>query len=226
MRINDFLYFDNNNPLRPREKIGRFGIESLNDSELISVILGTGYKGMDVKELSNHLLSEFGSRGIFQFGSLDQIREETGLPFVKSCLLLAVGEYYRRLSRKDSVKIKSSEQFFEYIKGDFGKTTYEQLRIVCLDSQRRSLYSGLIAQGEPNGLSVSLASVLYHPIRLNARHFYLAHNHPKGFSDPSEDDKGFTAQILEESIKFGLSFDDHIIIGEEGFYSFSLKGKI
>ncbi len=209
---------------KPREKIMLYGSESLNDAELLSVILGTGYKDMNVKELSGYLLSEFGSRGLFQFNKLEDVQSSTGLPFVKSCILLAIGEYINRFNKKDDVRIKSSEQFYEYIKDDFKKSTFEQLRIVCLDDQRRVLYSGLIAQGRGNSLSVALSDVLHHPIRLNIRSFYLAHNHPRGIARPSKEDIGFTLKIKEAAKKFGLSFDDHIIVGKNGFYSFSLKG--
>jgi DNA repair protein RadC len=209
---------------KPREKIRAHGIESLNDAELLSAIFGTGYKKMGIEELSKYLLAEFGTRGLFQFQSLEELQEATGLPHVKSCILLAISEYFRRLQKRDNVKIKSSEQFYEYIKDDFRKTPFEQLRIVCLDSQRRVLYSGLVAQGESDRLSVPLLSVLHHPIRLNIRHFCLAHNHPQGDCQPSREDTGFTLRLKEVCDQFGLSFDDHLIIGKEGYYSFSLKG--
>ena len=208
---------------KPREKIMLHGVESLNDDELLSVILGTGHKNRKVKELSKYLLSKFGVKALFEFRSLEDIQKGTGLPFVKSCILLAIGEYISRINSKDKVKIKSSDQFYHYVKDDF-KNTFEQLRIVCVDPQRRVLYKGLVAQGESNLLSVTLSAVLYHPIRLNTKHFYLAHNHPQGSEQPSEEDIQFTLQIKEESKKFGLSFDDHIIVGENDYYSFSLKG--
>ena len=203
-----------------------YGIESLNDSELLSAFLGTGYKGLNVSQLSKHLLAEFGTRGLFQFQNLEDFQDATGLPFVKSCQLLAMGEYFRRLQRKDDTCLKSSEQFYEYIKEDFKRSTFEQLRITCLDPQRRVLYSGLIAQGSGNKLSVTLASVLHHPIRLNATSFYLAHNHPNGDLKPSKEDIAFTLQVKKAVHEFGLKFEDHLIIGSEGFFSFGLKGII
>ncbi len=209
---------------KPREKILHYGAESLNDVELLSVILGTGYEGMKVKELARYLLANFGTHGLFQFRDFSKFQENTGLPFVKSCVLIAISEVMRRIQRRDDVKIKSSEQFYEYIKDDFKKNTFEQLRIVCVDTQRRVLFNGLVAQGEFNTLSVTLSAILHHPIRLNVKNFYLAHNHPLGIKKSSREDIAFTLQIREESKKFGLSFDDHIIIGEDGFCSFSLKG--
>lgn len=209
---------------KPREKIRAHGIESLNDAELLSAIFGTGYKQLNVEQLSGHLLSEFGTRGLFQFQSLEELQQATGLPHVKSCILLAVSEYFRRLQKRDNVKIKSSEQLYEYIKDDFRKTTFEQLRIVCLDSQRRVLYSGLVAQGESDRLSVPLLSILHHPIRLNIKHFCLVHNHPRGNCRPSQEDTEFTLRLKEVCDQFGLSFDDHLIVGEDDYYSFSLKG--
>lgn len=209
---------------QPREKILEYGVESLNDAELIAIILGTGYKTMNVKQLSNHLLSEFGTRGLFEFNNLSHFQSQTGLPFVKSCILLAIGEYVRRLQKKDNVQIKSSEQLYRYIKSDFKHLSFEQLRIVCVDSQRRVLYSGLIAQGKINTLSVSLPEVFHHPIRLNCKHFYLAHNHPEGVAEPSKEDIRFTLDIKKHAEAFGLHFDDHLILGEGGFYSFGLKG--
>ena len=86
---------------RPREKLAELGPESLNDAELLSVILGTGYKDMNVDQLSRHLLAQFGSRGLLQFRKLEELQAETGLPPVKSCLLLAMGELLRRLQKRD-----------------------------------------------------------------------------------------------------------------------------
>ncbi|MBT4936308.1 DNA repair protein RadC [Candidatus Peregrinibacteria bacterium] len=209
---------------KPREKILQHGIESLDDSELLATIFGTGYRGLDVIELSKHLISNYGNKGILQFDSFRKVQQETGLPLVKSCQILAMAEYFRRVYRKDDVCIKSSEQLYEYLKNDLIKLSYERLVIVCTDAQRRVLYSGIIAQGESNTLQVSLASIFHHPFRLNIKHFFLAHNHPQGSCSASQDDIAFTACMKEESEKFGLSFDDHIIIGEEGFYSFALKG--
>ena len=209
---------------RPREKLSLYGVNSLNDIELLAIILNTGYKNMDVKELAAHLLSEFGNKGLMQFDSLEQIQGETGLPTVKSCQLLAMAEYFRRIVRRDNTQIKSTEHLYDYIKETFKKSSFETLYIVCVDSQRRVLHSGIIAQGKSNNLSVSLPSIFHYPIKLNIKNFYLAHNHPYGDPEPSKSDLEFTLEVKEESKKYGLSFDDHIIIGKEGFYSFSLKG--
>lgn len=214
---------------QPREKIQEFGVESLNDSELLAAFLGTGYKHLSVGQLSKHLLAEFGTRGLFQFQKLEDFQAATGLPFVKSCQILAISEYFRRLQHRDDHCLKSTEQFYEYIKDDFKHSRFEQLRIVCLDAQRRVLFNGLIAQGSSNNLSITLASILHHPIRLNAQSFYLAHNHPEGDSKPSKEDIAFTLQLKKEVLKFGLKFEDHLIVSEKGFYrfySFALKGVI
>jgi len=211
---------------KPREKIQRFGVESLNDAELLSAFLGTGYKTMNVEQLSKHLLSEFGTRGLLQFKTLGDFQEATGLPFVKSCQLLAISEYFRRLQQRDDTCLKSSEQFYEYIKDDFKRSRFEQLRVTCVDSQRRVLFTGLIAQGSSNKLSVTLGSILHHPIRLNAHAFYLAHNHPEGDLKPSKEDVHFSLEIKKASKTFGVAFEDHLIVGAEGFFSFSLEGVI
>lgn len=209
--------------LQPREKLEKFGLDALDDSELLSLIFGTGYWGLSVSELSKHLLAEFGTKGLFQFESLENFRNETGLPPVKSFQILAISEIYRRIKQKDLVQIKSSQQLYDYLKDDFKKSVFEKLVVVCTDSQRRILYSGLLAQGESNKLSVSLASIFHHQIRLNCKNFYLAHNHPNWVSKPSKEDLEFTLAVKEESLKFGLSFDDHLIFGEDGFFSFSLN---
>ncbi len=211
---------------KPREKIQAYGVESLNDAELLSAFLGTGYRDLSVEQLSKFLLAEFGTRGLLQFKSLEDFQEATGLPLVKSCQILAISEYFRRLQHRDDTCLKSSEQFFEYIKDDFKRSSFEQLRITCVDPQRRVLFTGLIAQGSSNKLSVTLASVLHHPIRLNAHAFYLAHNHPEGDVKPSKEDIDFSLQLKNETQKFGLNFEDHLIIGTDGFFSFSLEGVI
>jgi len=213
-----------NTQLQPREKLREYGTDALNDSELLALILGTGYKKLPVQELSQHLLSEFGTKGIFQFSDLQSIQKNTGLPFVKSCTILAISEFLRRITKKDNTKIQSSEQLYNYVKDSLKNSTFERLHIVCIDSQRRVLYSGLIAQGNGKNIQVDLLSIFHHPIRLNCSNFYLAHNHPFGVSEPSKEDIHFTETVKGEAQKLGLSFDDHIIVGEENFYSFALSG--
>lgn len=209
---------------KPREKIVEFWIDSLNDIELLSVIFWTWYKWMDVMQLAQHLLNDFGTKGLMQFDNINDLQSKAWLPLVKSCLILAIGEYFKRISMKDDVKIKSSEQLYDYIKDEFKNTSFEKLMIVCVDNQRRVLYSWPIAQWEPNSLQVSLASVFHHPIRLNIRNFYLVHNHPNWVSNASKEDINFTLEIKKECLKYWFSFDDHLIIWNDWFYSFSLNG--
>ena len=212
--------------LKPREKIIEYGIKSLNDAELLATILGTGYRGLSIEELSKNLLGEFGTKGLFQFTHLEDIQEQSGLPPVKSMQVLSVGEILRRITKRDNTKIESSELLYEYLKPSLEQSTFERLHIVCVDSQRRVLFSGLIAQGDGNKIHVNLAQIFHHPIRLNCTHFYLAHNHPYGSCKPSAADKKMTMQIQKEAQKLGLSFDDHIIIADDGFYSFALDGTL
>ncbi len=210
--------------LQPREKMIDHGVETLNDVELVSAILGMGTKKMNVKEMSLSLLSEFGRKGLLQFTSPQQVQEQTGLPPVKSCQIAAMAEYFRRVTRKDNTKIKSAHQLYEYLKDMMKKSSFEQLWIVCIDHQRRVLHSGLIAQGKPNTVHVTLSDLFHHPVRLNARNFYLAHSHPNGVCKPSREDRMFTLRVKEESLRYGLFLDDHIIVSPDDFYSFSLQG--
>lgn len=208
----------------PREKLQTFGSDALLDHELLSLIFGTGYKGLSVLELSQQLIGEFGSKGLFQFSTLESIQDQTGLPPVKSMQILAISEFFRRIQQRDNTKIASSEQLYEYLKPHLASSSTEKLWIVCTDSVKRVLFSGIIAIGDSNTLFVSLAQIFHHPIRLNCKNFFLAHNHPYGKAKASKQDIQLTLAIQEESQKLGLSFDDHIILGENGFFSFSLAG--
>lgn len=225
MTIKVVDFEENTEELKPREKIEKYWIETLDDFELISVFFWTWYKWISVSELSKSLLYQFWTKWLMQFDDINKIQEETGLPFVKSCQILAIAEYYRRVNTRDNSKIKSSQQLYNYIKESFS-WNYEKLHIVCVDSQRRVLYSWVIAQWESNTLNISLAAVLHNPIKLNCKNFYLAHNHPNWICKPSQSDIEFTILIKEESKKYWLSLDDHLIIWEDWFYSFSLKNVI
>lgn len=210
--------------LLPREKLKTFGCDALLDHELLSIVLGTGYNGLSVGELSQQILGEFGTKGLFQFSSLEHLQEQTGLPPVKSMQILAIAEFFRRIQQRDNTKISSSEQLYEYLKPHLVNASIEKLWIVCTDSSRRVLFSGIIAAGDGNIIHVSLAQIFHHPIRFNCKNFFLAHNHPYGKAKASKQDIQLTLAIQEESKKLGLSFDDHIIVGENGFFSFALHG--
>lgn len=210
--------------IKPREKMQLYGPGALTDSELLSTILGVGYRNRPVDEISRQLLDEFGLRGLFEILNLEEFQKKTGLGFAKSCQIMAIAEYFKRLNRKDMTKIKSPEQLYEYIISDFRNIKFEQLRMVCLDYQRRVLFNGLICQGQGNRMSVYLSELFYHPIRLHSKIFYLIHNHPQGSVDPSSKDISFTLEVKKYAKKLGLNFDDHLIINSSEFYSFARKG--
>lgn len=207
--------------LQPREKMFETGPRNLRDDELLAIILNTGYKGMDVKTLSKMLIKDFGLKGIFtSFSDPEEIMEKASLPPVKSCTLATISEIVRRINQKDSVEINSAGAAYEYF-SDLAKAKKEQVRVALLSPQNIVFYNECAAFGAGANVDCSLLNIFHPPVRFYAQRIIIAHNHPDGEADPSENDKEWHKNLLEIADKLEIEIVDHLIIGSNGYYSFA-----
>ncbi len=205
----------------PREKMIERGPQSLSDSELVAILLNTGYKGLDVSTLSKLLVKDFGLKGLFtSFNAVGDLASATELPPAKSCSLSAVGEIIRRLTAKDRAEISCAADAFEYF-SDLQTARREQVRIVCLNAENIAFYSENVALGGENQTTCPLIAIFHPPVRLYSQRIIIAHNHPRGKATPSDEDLTWHTELLATAEKLGVEIIDHIIVGTKDFYSFT-----
>jgi len=204
---------------RPREKLIKYGVNKLNNQELISIILRSGVKGSDIIKISQEieLILKKTSLKEVTFEKLKNIR---GLGDVKIGQILASVELGIRLSSNIYQKrYLSPKQIFEEL-ADIRSSKKEHFVVFFLDSRNQEIKKEIISIGTVNSSLVHPREVFEPAIRYLATHIIITHNHPSQELSPSEDDIEITKRLLASSKILGINIIDHIIVSSTNYYSF------
>lgn len=214
---------------RPRERLINVGVENLSDEELLSIILKTGTKEMSVKSLASYILSDLG--GIENLKKLNyyEVKKIKGIGEAKACTLVALSEIARRMNRKVAsligTKLNTPLKVFEFYKSRINDDQ-EQFYCIYLDASKKVIEEKLLFIGTVNYSLVHPRDVFKEAYLLNATSIICVHNHPSGDVKPSTEDINLTTRLKEIGMLLGIRVIDHIIIGDDKYYSFLENGKI
>ena len=203
--------------LRPREEFERVGAENVSDAVLLALILRTGTKGMNVVEVSQRLLSAFGSLTALAKATVKDLQSIDSIGPVKAQMIKAAMELAQRLTREsvgESPVVATPEQAAAVLRERARVLQTEIFWALMLDSKNRLI-------GEPQKISQgTLNSSLVHPRELfkkalehSCAAIILAHNHPSGDPTPSSEDIKITKQLIGAGEVMGIKVLDHIVIG-------------
>ena len=182
MKIKDML-----NEEKPREKLSRLGVESLSDSELLSIILRTGNKNESVNELSTRILKSIGGVKNLKEMTLHTLTQISGVKLSKASTILASFELAKRsLIDRDKILFKSTNDMFNYVKGDFVNARQEKFLILLFDNKFKLIKKCELFKGTINTINVHPREVFREAIKESASFIILIHNHPSGDVTPSE----------------------------------------
>lgn len=205
---------------RPREKLIRYGPEKLSTSELLAILLRTGGKGINVVELANNILKKFSSDGLGK-ANVKELKNTFGLGIAKACEIVACFELGRRLlQHKQSVLLLSPKDVWEELK-DIRDNKKEHFVIFFLDARNQEIKREIISIGSLNANLVHPREVFEPAVRYLAAQIIIAHNHPSGDSEPSEDDLVITKQLVDAGKLLGIELKDHVIVSKATFFSFT-----
>ncbi len=213
---------------RPREKALRYGVNTLSDAELLAILISKGYQGKSALEVSNELLSEFKGLTMLSkvpFGDLMSLK---GIKEAKAITLAVIFELHNRLSlkEKENEEIEvSSEYLYNKYKVKLSSSTQENLILIILNSRRNIIREKTLYIGTENNMFFSYKDVWREMFSNQGKYFYLIHNHPGKSSSPSKEDIVFTSELFLESKRLKIPMIDHLIIGDDGYYSFQELGK-
>ncbi len=206
----------------PREKFQKRGISTLSDIELIQILVGSGVKGRDFKQISNSIMRRI-KKGIKE-GKALSIRDLTtidGVGEVTAMRVLSAIELGKRvygLYEGDPSRIVNSQDAYEIFK-DMSNLKRERVDIICLNSRFEYICRESIALGSLNCANLSPREVLYTAIEKNSAFVIMAHNHPSGDSTPSQEDVLLTKNITKGLELVGVQLLDHIVIGKSSWNS-------
>ena len=210
---------------RPREKLMQYGPEKLSNSELLAILLRSGKKGENVIELANKILKKF-SKDELPNLTFNDLKDYSGLGPAKACEIVACFELGKRLlkDKKAEIYLKPKE-IWEELK-DLRDHKKEHFVIFYLDSRNQEIKREIISVGSLNANLVHPREVFEPAVRHLAAQVILAHNHPSGDPEPSEDDLEITKRLTESGKILGIEVIDHIIVVKNGFLSFKEKNLI
>jgi DNA repair protein RadC len=215
---------------RPREKLLSIGRGALSDAELLAIVLGSGNTKETAVQLAQRMLSDnHNSINALSKLSIADFKKYRGVGTVKAINIAAAFELGRR--RTDShaiqkVKITSSNVAYQIFQKRLSDLPHEEFWILILNRANQVLKEENISKGGISGTVVDVRLICKSAIENNASGIVVAHNHPSGQVLPSEQDKSIT-QNLKEALKlFEISLLDHVIIGDNKYYSFSDNGLI
>ena len=207
---------------RPREKLMRYGPEKLSNSELLAILLRSGKKGENVVELAGKILKRFKADKL-PYLTFDELKGYPGLGPAKACEIVACFELGKRLLKGKKVRIYlKPKEVWEELK-DIRDNKKEHFVIFYLDSRNQEIKREIISVGSLNANLVHPREVFEPAVRNLAAQIILAHNHPSGDPEPSEDDLTITKRLVEAGKIMGIEVIDHIIVVKNGFFSFKEK---
>ncbi|MDG6302964.1 RadC family protein [Glaesserella parasuis] len=209
--------------LMPREKLLKFGAEALSDAELLAIFLRTGIKGIPVMDLSESVLTAFGSlRGLLS-ATLEDFCKIKGLGQIQYIQLQATKEMMKRyLSQQMKVNemVDSPYLAVMYFQSELESWEREVFMVIFLDNQNRLIKTEKMFYGTINQASVHPREIIKEALKCNAAAILVAHNHPSGNCNPSEADRFLTRKIEMACDLVDIRFVDHIIVGKGDYFSF------
>ena len=206
---------------KPREKLVKKGVESLKNDELLSVLIGFGIKGKDVRKLSREIITILDSS--FHTLSLEQLCNIHGLGLAKASQILASIELAKRYTSQGNRKITSAEDVYNELKS-FSIKQQEYFLVITLDGASHIINTRTVFIGTLNQSLVHPREVFADAIADRAAGIIIAHNHPSGTLSASRADIAVTQRLEEVSKLVGIELLDHVILAKDGFYSFVDEG--
>lgn len=212
---------------RPREKLLKKGEHTLNNSELLAILLRTGIKGTSALDLSRAILTKFKTFRNMSHVDLREWKEFKGIGKAKLAQIKAALEIARRFNNiEESDKksaVKSIKDIVEMFKPRMRDLKNEVVKIIFLDVKNRIINIQEVDQGTPTSSNPIIREIISKALQYYAPSIVCIHNHPAGDANPSNEDILFTNDLKKSAQLLDIKLMDHIIFGESEYYSFDQK---
>lgn len=218
------------NSERPRERLIEYGCASLSNEELLSIILRCGTKDKSVKDLSFELLNEFKSITNLKNVTINKLISIKGIGTTKATIILAVVELGRRIffqeKNNKTLGYTNPNVIYENTKYLFNDKKQECFYCFYFDNKQHLIGKELLFVGTVNKSLVHPREVFKYAYLYSATSIICIHNHPSGDVNPSFEDIELTNALIKIGLIQKIPLLDHIIVGNNNYYSFSDNGKI
>ncbi len=207
---------------RPRERLKEVGSMNLTDKELLAIILKTGTKNYSVMDLALEILNRYKIQELQEM-TINKLTEIKGIGEVKAIELLATIELGKRIyikKNKKREKLSDPKSIWETSRYLFVNLKQEHFYCLYFNNKQELLERKLLFMGTINQSITHPREVFKEAYRLSASSIVCMHNHPSGDLTPSRADISFTEKLIKIGQLQGIPILDHIIVGEDEYYSF------
>lgn len=215
---------------RPREKLLANGAENLSNSELLAILIHNGSREKTAVDLAKEVL-RLGQNNLNELGKLT-IKELTkikGIGEAKAITIAAALELGRRrhgAAPLEKAIVKKSNDVALFLQSRLKDYQHEVFGVVYLNRANKINHFEIISEGGMTGTVADPRIILKKALEQNATTLILCHNHPSGNLQPSRADKELTAKLKSAASLLDINVTDHIIVSEDGYYSFADEGII
>jgi len=215
---------------RPREKMALKGASALSNAELVAILIANGTKEKSAVDLAKEVLG-FAQNDLNQLArlSLREMQTIKGIGSAKAISILAALELGRRRQQYISLekkKIASSKDAYDIFAPMIADKEHEALAVLYLNTANKVTQTEILSYGGLSATIVDIRIILKNALLLLAPKIIIAHNHPSGNLQPSKADKDITEKLKQAANYLEIQFLDHLIIGQNSYYSFADEGYI
>ncbi|NWJ94357.1 MAG: DNA repair protein RadC [Chloroflexi bacterium] len=211
---------------RPREKLQKFGAETMTDSELLAILLRVGVQGESVLVLSQRILQDYGGIAGLNRAPFEQLCTSRGMGEAKTAQLKAALEIGRRLllaGPEERLTVRAPGDLANLLMLEMAGLEQENLKLVMLNTKNQIIRMNTVYKGTVNSSQVRVAELFKDAVRHNATSIILAHNHPSGDPTPSSEDIRITEVAIDAGKLLEIELLDHLVIGQQRWVSLREK---
>lgn len=211
------------------DKLVLQGADSMDDKELVTMLLGSGSDQTETERIVEALFAECGNLGSLRRLNLSRLRMIGGMGVRRAEKIVAALELGRRVALLDSAEkrvITSNEDVVAMMRPMLQDLLHEECWAIYLTSTNGVLEQMRISQGGVQATVVDTRCVVKRALELLAPKIILVHNHPSGMAKPSAQDVALTTKIQQAAQLFDIELIDHVIVSSEGSYSFRSAGQL
>ena len=212
----------------PREKLIKYGSQNLAEYELLAIILGVGSSSENVFELSKRIIDSFDNLKELLDLTYEELIKIKGIKQAKATKIIASIEFAKRIFEYKPAKQKLANPYsiYSFMRYELESKAHEEFFVLYLDKRLRLIKKILLAKGGIDALSIETMEIFKYAIKLESSNIVLIHNHPHGSLNPSDSDIDTTIEILNIANNLQICVIDHLIISEQGYYSFLENHKL
>jgi DNA repair protein RadC len=207
-----------------KDRFSRAGLDSFKDYEVVEFILSYSLARKDTKPLAKDLMRVFGSLRVIVEAPVEKLKEVKGLGEHSALLFKLIKAASERYLRDRVIKsqnvITSPGDLLTYCQSKMGWLKDEQFRMIYLNTRNQVIEEEVLQEGTVDQTVVYPRKVMESAIRLKATALILVHNHPGGSPYPSPEDRELTRTLAQAAKNLQIKVHDHLIIGQEGHFSF------